>query len=71
LSVRARYVHHQRFKPGHAAITAAIKNRVYKKAFSIEKAVGILEEGRGSHFDSELLGLFLAALPEILLIKEH
>ncbi|MCA1765691.1 MAG: HD domain-containing protein [Desulfobulbaceae bacterium] len=46
-------------------------DRVYKKAFSIEKSIGILKAGRGSHFDARLLDLFLEALDEILLIKTH
>ncbi len=46
-------------------------DRVYKKAFSIEKSIAILKEGRGSHFDAKLLDLFLEALDEILLIKTH
>ena len=46
-------------------------DRVYKKAFTVDKAIEILEEGRGTHFDSHLLDLFLASLDEILLIKAH
>jgi putative two-component system response regulator len=46
-------------------------DRVYKKAFSIEKATAILEEGRGTHFDAHLLDLFLASLAEFLLIRDH
>ncbi|MDF1577899.1 MAG: response regulator [Desulfobulbales bacterium] len=46
-------------------------DRIYKKAFSIEKSIEILKEGRGSHFDAKLLDLFLASLDEILLIKTH
>jgi putative two-component system response regulator len=44
--------------------------RVYKKAFTVENAVAILKEGRGTHFDAKLLDLFIAALDEILLIKD-
>lgn len=46
-------------------------DRVYKKAFTVDKAIEILEEGRGTHFDSHLLDLFLSSLDEILLIKAH
>lgn len=46
-------------------------DRVYKKAFSIEKAVEILKDGRGTHFDARLLDLFLGSLDEFLLIKAH
>jgi len=45
-------------------------DRVYKKAFTIEKSVEILKEGRGSHFDAKLLDLFLNSLNEILLNKD-
>ncbi len=38
---------------------ALISERVYKKAFSHEKAVDIMKEGRGSHFDPDLLDGFL------------
>ena len=38
---------------------ALISERVYKKAFSHEKAVSIMAEGRGSHFDPDLLDGFL------------
>ena len=33
--------------------------RVYKPAFSHEEAVSIIQEGRGKHFDPELVDLFL------------
>jgi len=33
--------------------------RVYKEAFSHEKSVEIIAEGRGSHFDPLLIDLFL------------
>ncbi len=46
-------------------------DRVYKKAFSIEKAVDILREGSGSHFDAGLLSLFLLSLDEILDIRQR
>jgi len=33
--------------------------RPYKRAFSLEEAFGILTDGRGNHFDPELLDLFI------------
>lgn len=39
---------------------ALISKRVYKAAFSHEKAKGIILEGRGSHFDPEIIDAFLA-----------
>lgn len=48
---------------------ALTSDRVYKKAYPIDKAVEILREGRGSHFDPVLLDLFLNAMDEVLAIK--
>jgi putative two-component system response regulator len=45
-------------------------DRVYRKAFTLGQSVEILKEGRGSHFDPELLDLFLDALDEVLVIKD-
>lgn len=49
---------------------ALSSERVYKKAFSIEKTVEILQEGIGSHFDGALVTLFIEHLDEFLKIKE-
>lgn len=38
---------------------ALISKRVYKDAFSHEKAVAIITDGKGSHFDPHLLEIFL------------
>lgn len=38
---------------------ALISRRVYKPAFSHEKAVAIINEGRGSHFDPDMVDAFL------------
>jgi len=46
-------------------------DRVYKKAFTIEKALEILRDGRGSHFDVQLLDLFTDNLDGILEIRSH
>ncbi|MGI9430101.1 MAG: HD domain-containing phosphohydrolase [Bythopirellula sp.] len=45
---------------------ALTSERPYKEAFSVEKALSILEEGRGTHFDPDVLDAFLARLPEVL-----
>ena len=45
------------------ALTTA---RPYKKAFSVEKAINIMEEGRGQHFDPMLLELFLQNMDKVL-----
>lgn len=39
---------------------ALISRRVYKPAFSHERALEIMREGRGSHFDPDVLDAFLA-----------
>ena len=44
---------------------ALISRRVYKPAFSHEEAVKIIVQGRGSHFDPELVDLFLERAEEI------
>ncbi|MBX2853170.1 MAG: HD domain-containing protein [Phycisphaeraceae bacterium] len=44
--------------------------RPYKKAFPQEECMAILEEGRGSHFDPDVLDAFNACLDQILVIKE-
>ena len=41
---------------------ALIMKRPYKEAFSTEKALGIIEEGLGSHFDPELGKLFVETM---------
>ena len=48
---------------------ALTTRRVYKEAFSIEKSVGIMEEGRGEHFDPGVLDVFLGNLDAALEIK--
>lgn len=50
---------------------ALTTRRPYKKPYSNEKALNIMREGRGSHFDPGLLDLFLANLDEILVIQER
>lgn len=49
---------------------ALSSERVYKKAFSIDRTVEILREGAGTHFDSRLIDLFVNHLDEFLVIKE-
>ncbi len=49
---------------------ALTSERPYKKAWSVEQAVGVLEEESGKHFEPAMVELFIANLPEILVIKE-
>jgi len=50
---------------------ALTSQRPYKKAFSVEKSMDIIREGRGSHFDPDVVDAFFAINDEILVIKEH
>ena len=49
---------------------ALTSKRPYKEAFPEERAFQIIEEGKGSHFDPELVGAFLGAKEELLSIKQ-
>jgi putative two-component system response regulator len=50
---------------------ALSSKRPYKEAFPIERCFEILREGRGSHFDPELLDVFLSCRPEIEQIQRE
>jgi hypothetical protein len=39
---------------------ALTHERCYKRAFSVEEAIGIIEEGRGTQFDPEMTDVFVA-----------
>lgn len=43
---------------------ALTSDRVYRPAFSQQRALEMLRDGRGGHFDPELLDVFLASPPE-------
>lgn len=47
---------------------ALTSQRVYKKAFPLEKALAILEEGKGTQFDPKCIEVFMEALPEVKVI---
>ncbi len=49
---------------------ALTSERVYKAAISIDESLVILREGRGLHFDPEMLDLFLDNMEEIRKIKQ-
>jgi len=44
---------------------ALTSDRVYRKAFSLDQAVDMMLEGRGTQFDAELLDAFLGSLSDI------
>ena len=48
---------------------ALTNKRVYKKALPVEQAMDILIEGRGSHFDKDILDLFIDNFDQILTIR--
>lgn len=50
---------------------ALISKRVYKPAFSIEKATEIILEGKGRHFDPEVVDAFLARQEDFRKIAER
>ena len=42
--------------------------RVYKPAFPLEKALAIMEEGKGTQFDPKCVEVFMDSLPEVKII---
>lgn len=50
---------------------ALTSERPYKKAWSVEKTIQLLEEESGNHFDPELIPLFIESLPEMLKVKDR
>jgi len=50
---------------------ALTTRRPYKEAFSNEKALGIMKEGRGQHFDPTLFDVFMDNLSDILIIQRE
>ncbi len=50
---------------------ALASERVYKRAWDIDKVVKLFEEERGKHFDPKLVDALMACLPEILEIREQ
>lgn len=50
---------------------ALTHDRVYRPALPEDKAVGILENGLGTHFDPYLLRIFLSLLPEMRRIGQE
>lgn len=64
--------------PLHGRITAIAdvfdalsSKRCYKEPFDEEKVLKIMEEGRGTNFDPELLDLFFLCLPQLRIIQNR
>jgi putative two-component system response regulator len=53
------------------AFDALTSKRPYKEPFSVEKSLAIIREGRGSHFDPDVVDAFFAIQDEILTIKKE
>lgn len=49
---------------------ALTSKRPYKEAFSLDKSFAIIREGRGGHFDPEVVDAFFSVEKEILSIRE-
>jgi HD-GYP domain-containing protein (c-di-GMP phosphodiesterase class II) len=46
--------------------------RVYKPAFPLEKALAIIEEGKGTQFDPKCVEVFMDSLPEVVeVLRKH
>ncbi|MGI9458183.1 MAG: HD-GYP domain-containing protein, partial [Aeoliella sp.] len=45
---------------------ALTSDRPYKQAFALEKSLAIMDQGRGSHFDPDVLDAFTTRRPDIL-----
>jgi putative two-component system response regulator len=50
---------------------ALTSKRPYKEPFSVEKSLAIIREGRGSHFDPDVVDAFFSIQDEILTIKKQ
>ncbi len=50
---------------------ALISRRVYKAAFPLEKSIEIIREGRGRHFDPEIVDAFEACIADFIAIAER
>jgi len=46
-------------------------DRVYKKAWELDRILELFKEGKGKHFDTKLVELFLENLPKFLTIREQ
>ncbi|MGB1582253.1 MAG: HD-GYP domain-containing protein [Solirubrobacterales bacterium] len=49
---------------------ALTSDRVYRKAMSIDQALSIMADGRGTHFDPDLLDVFFDSIVEVLMIRD-
>jgi putative two-component system response regulator len=50
---------------------ALVSQRVYKPAYTNEQALGALNEGRGHHFDADLVDVFVASMDRVAEIQRR
>jgi putative two-component system response regulator len=50
---------------------ALLSDRPYKKAFSLEKTIDIIKSDSGSHFDPQIVDIFLSNIDEIVAIRKR
>lgn len=50
---------------------ALTTDRVYRKAFPLFEAISLMKDGRGKHFDGDLLDLFLDSMDLVLQAKQE
>lgn len=46
-------------------------DRVYKKAWELDRILNLFKEERGEHFDPKVVDVFMAQLPKILKVREE
>lgn len=49
---------------------ALTSDRVYRKAMTVETALSIMSDGRGTHFDPALLDIFIDSIVDVLRIRD-
>ena len=47
-----------------------LASRSYRPALPLEKAIEIVREGRGTHFDPTIVDLLLGNLDEVIAVRE-
>jgi|ETNmetMinimDraft_23_1059889.scaffolds.fasta_scaffold218909_1 putative two-component system response regulator len=72
------FYHNTNFKGGSVfrgrvtdVFDALTSERPYKKPWPVEKALDLLKEESGQHFDPKLVPAFLEVVPEVLKIKDQ
>ena len=50
---------------------ALVSKRCYKEPFTFEKAISIIQEGSGNHFDPKVVEAFLASEEEVRAVAER